>query len=558
MSQHRRPETSYKCEKMEIISETCPVLSRQRPCASSRADRRTENTSTNNPGVVRPIVSLKDKTSTDPRIIPHGVEEGRDIHLSDTLHRRFIEMRSSIASKYGHKTLFESSIRKQRDIENTSAGSRRTHPDPNFGASSRGWVNHEDDFDTELWRLNELRLLACPGSYISRQREMILADARQSEEQELRRWRFLKELERLEMLHQSFHSSENKARNRERQILDLQSRSSLLDAPLSVSRDMTFPTRDKITTFAAGGLGNQPSWTGVSSRSGALDDRFLSSSDISSQLPDSRLLLHPRSADDGSYSTLEALRAQRHSLQRSVEEELFLSRKGTTGAMRLYDVHTYSSDSRKRRRLSPWLENPITGSMGERVSQLKTKSSNPRKLEQQDDCKTRHETECDPDRRAVRENALGSKNGSDDVDDAPSPPKGLSVPLEGSQSSIARLIERYSAGGRKQAPFPLKLHAILANPAYHEIIGWLPHGKSWKIFQTSLFEKVLVPRHFRHAKYASFMRQGKDWRVVILVEITSSFVANFIFAPPPPSLSSMFASKWLGFSTKISLRSRRT
>ncbi len=74
---------------------------------------------------------------------------------------------------------------------------------------------------------------------------------------------------------------------------------------------------------------------------------------------------------------------------------------------------------------------------------------------------------------------------------------------------IARLVKQYSAGGTKEAPFPLKLHAILANPEYHDIIGWLPHGNAWKIFQVSLFEQILVPRHFRHAKYASFMRQGK-------------------------------------------------
>ncbi len=82
-------------------------------------------------------------------------------------------------------------------------------------------------------------------------------------------------------------------------------------------------------------------------------------------------------------------------------------------------------------------------------------------------------------------------------------------------SPLLRLIEKYSAGGRKSAPFPLKLHAILATPQYHEILGWLPDGKSWKIFQSALFEKILVPRHFRHAKYASFMRQGKNERAAI-------------------------------------------
>ncbi len=87
---------------------------------------------------------------------------------------------------------------------------------------------------------------------------------------------------------------------------------------------------------------------------------------------------------------------------------------------------------------------------------------------------------------------------------------GSASPTSYLNGEIAQLIEVYSHGGMKEAPFPLKLHAILANPAYEDIIGWLPHGKAWKIFQVSLFEGVLVPLHFRHAKYASFMRQGKN------------------------------------------------
>lgn len=77
------------------------------------------------------------------------------------------------------------------------------------------------------------------------------------------------------------------------------------------------------------------------------------------------------------------------------------------------------------------------------------------------------------------------------------------------RKTLSCLIERYSNGGTKEAPFPLKLHAILCNPAYFDIISWLPDGKSWKIFRVKLLEEVVLPRHFRHAQYASFMRQGK-------------------------------------------------
>ncbi len=77
------------------------------------------------------------------------------------------------------------------------------------------------------------------------------------------------------------------------------------------------------------------------------------------------------------------------------------------------------------------------------------------------------------------------------------------------ESPISRLIKLYNSRRANRAPFPLKLHAILADPAHRDIIGWLPNGRSWKIFQPCLFEKILVPGLFRHRKYPSFMRQGK-------------------------------------------------
>jgi HSF-type DNA-binding len=55
--------------------------------------------------------------------------------------------------------------------------------------------------------------------------------------------------------------------------------------------------------------------------------------------------------------------------------------------------------------------------------------------------------------------------------------------------------------------FPSRLHEILSNPEYSECITWLPHGRSWKILRRTQFECLVIPRHFRHGKYSSFMRQ---------------------------------------------------
>jgi len=68
------------------------------------------------------------------------------------------------------------------------------------------------------------------------------------------------------------------------------------------------------------------------------------------------------------------------------------------------------------------------------------------------------------------------------------------------------------SGNQGQArTFPLRLHKILSNPEYQDCIVWLPHGRAWRIVNKTQFEKKVIPHHFRHARYASFMRQVNGW-----------------------------------------------
>ena len=71
--------------------------------------------------------------------------------------------------------------------------------------------------------------------------------------------------------------------------------------------------------------------------------------------------------------------------------------------------------------------------------------------------------------------------------------------------------EPFSGKGKKEPPFPLKLHQILSNPEFQECICWNPHGRSWRILKPPVFEQLVIPLYFRHAKYASFMRQVNGW-----------------------------------------------
>jgi HSF-type DNA-binding len=55
--------------------------------------------------------------------------------------------------------------------------------------------------------------------------------------------------------------------------------------------------------------------------------------------------------------------------------------------------------------------------------------------------------------------------------------------------------------------FPYRLHQIISNPEYSEYITWLPHGRAWKILKRKQFETIVLPHHFRHGQFSSFLRQ---------------------------------------------------
>jgi hypothetical protein len=70
----------------------------------------------------------------------------------------------------------------------------------------------------------------------------------------------------------------------------------------------------------------------------------------------------------------------------------------------------------------------------------------------------------------------------------------------------------------KEPPFPVKLHRILSNTDFSDIISWLPHGRSWRVLKPKAFEEKIIPMYFRHAKYASFMRQVSICFILLIIE----------------------------------------
>jgi len=59
--------------------------------------------------------------------------------------------------------------------------------------------------------------------------------------------------------------------------------------------------------------------------------------------------------------------------------------------------------------------------------------------------------------------------------------------------------------------FVIKLHAILVCDSLSDTIGWMPHGRSWKILNQPAFEKRVLPKYFNQSSIASFYRQANGW-----------------------------------------------
>uniref|UniRef100_A0A7S1FZW7 HSF-type DNA-binding domain-containing protein n=1 Tax=Corethron hystrix TaxID=216773 RepID=A0A7S1FZW7_9STRA len=59
--------------------------------------------------------------------------------------------------------------------------------------------------------------------------------------------------------------------------------------------------------------------------------------------------------------------------------------------------------------------------------------------------------------------------------------------------------------------FPAKLHAILANKEWKDIIRFSDDGMSWSVIDKIQMEKQVMPVYFRHSNYASFARNIVGW-----------------------------------------------
>ncbi|KAI0114234.1 HSF-type DNA-binding-domain-containing protein [Hypoxylon sp. NC0597] len=72
---------------------------------------------------------------------------------------------------------------------------------------------------------------------------------------------------------------------------------------------------------------------------------------------------------------------------------------------------------------------------------------------------------------------------------------------EGEMAAVAQ------GAGNNSSDFVRKLYKMLEDPAYSEVVRWGNEGDSFVVLENEKFTKTILPKHFKHSNFASFVRQ---------------------------------------------------
>jgi len=78
-------------------------------------------------------------------------------------------------------------------------------------------------------------------------------------------------------------------------------------------------------------------------------------------------------------------------------------------------------------------------------------------------------------------------------------------------SSAESQTQPLTLGSRSSGTFVVKLHAILSDEEFKNIICWQEHGTAWSVIDQQQFENKICPLYFKHNRFSSFVRQAYLW-----------------------------------------------
>lgn len=76
-----------------------------------------------------------------------------------------------------------------------------------------------------------------------------------------------------------------------------------------------------------------------------------------------------------------------------------------------------------------------------------------------------------------------------------------------SEDSLSNLPSTASSNQSGSNDFVKKLFQMLQEDTYKDVVKWTSSGDSFVVINTTEFTKEILPRHFKHSNFASFVRQ---------------------------------------------------
>ncbi|KAI9847217.1 MAG: kinase-regulated stress-responsive transcription factor skn7 [Thelocarpon superellum] len=64
-----------------------------------------------------------------------------------------------------------------------------------------------------------------------------------------------------------------------------------------------------------------------------------------------------------------------------------------------------------------------------------------------------------------------------------------------------------AANANSSSDFVRKLYKMLEDPSYDQVVRWGNDGESFVVLENEKFTKAILPKHFKHSNFASFVRQ---------------------------------------------------